>query len=144
MYQNHAFPNAPPKHYSKILHFLNTPFFKSSYLHLNTDTENRRDDPRTHEKLILKKNYLSKNLQTFTVKRFLLCVNGHNWNKFEIEINGIGLFLVFVVGNCGTENRQVYKKSRANGEIFLDPILKQNQKSHFILLDEKGSIWLIF
>ena len=32
---------------------MNTHFFKSSYL--NTDTENRRDDPRTHEKLPIEK-----------------------------------------------------------------------------------------
>ena len=58
MYQNHAFPYAPPKHFSKILHFMNTYFFKSSYLHLNTDTENRRDDPRTHEKLPIEKKII--------------------------------------------------------------------------------------
>ena len=83
------------------------------------------------------KNYAFKNIHTFTVERFLLWVNGHNWHKIEIKINEIGLFLVCVVGNCGTENKQAYKKTRANGEIFLDPILKQNQKSHSISLRRK-------
>ena len=49
-------------------------------------------------------------------------------------------FIVFVVGNCDTENKQAYKKIRATviyGAVFLDPILKQDQKSHFIILDEK-------
>ena len=75
VYQNHAFPNCPPKYYSKILHFMNTHFFKSSYL--NTDTENRRDDPRTHEKLPIEKNI------------YLKTYKHSHWNGFFSELMDI-------------------------------------------------------